>query len=962
MKVLLSELLVLLLFLPGIPVLLFVRHGKFRQGASILETIVAGSVLWNYLFIMPSALMGGFLSLATVSFWPLVFLGSAFTLGGVWTMVRGLNRRTAKGLRLLHWELLFPIAVFSLLLFLLSEFHPLFIERDAVSFYLPAGRSVATTGRLFSIYWNSYFPVSESILLSLVYSWAFIVQGDVPRLLPVVYAMLIGISVFAVSRRMGSSIHVAAVSCLAFLSIPSVVNYLAVDSLITDLPFIFYMTAAILFLIVYGQTRSPQALFFASSSVALSTLAKPLGFILVPLIGAVIILRSRKLRSWILYPAYAILCMSTFLFFITWNIISYPTSSASYFARTLEPLLPVVVLGGMISVFAYWFRPCISGMISKWEIVATLPILLLAIFLLQQFLAYGFLFTWGPALTQGNNLLNSLQNSNSPAVATGQTGFAPFFAWYPIFISIALGGSVALPLIIGLVQTARKKSWAGLVVLSWFLLLMMTWTLFFQNSFSGSSEYRRLLMFSPLVAIFVGQGVHYVSRKLSIDEKHAWYGFVIFCCFLWIYTWAYYNWTYYIRVDIADNIVSLKNIGAIIDVYSAGLYLSAFVLIFAGIAAFERVKLPQNFRFRISTLSRGTLLVYLILFSFTALNLSVIAPFIVHIDPATGETQHYDSIYQDLGLGISQVIKYYVASIKDSYSTLGFRIYYLSWYANRSIVDLWQNPSYSTISQILESDNASYIIDQYYASNIRYFLVPKTPGSPEYALFRQAQEQFGAIKLIQNNARFALVQNFDSLKLYKLLSPDEYQQHRARLRSLFYLENRPLVLSDENQAASYFANYPQVVRFSNDNTTEIIGNDSLRIDISSYPSIPIGSGQPVIRHRFQTPLNLLSFGFVAFYWQGENTGKTISIRLVSNYPDDQFSYEFTDDWNGWARVIIPLSSFGIIAGQPDMSQISGMAIVLESFSMATGLTFHLDRLIVDSGIPDPYIIRLDQFS
>jgi len=213
---------------------------------------------------------------------------------------------------------------------------------------------------------------------------------------------------------------------------------------------------------------------------------------------------------------------------------------------------------------------------------------------------------------------------------------------------------------------------------------------------------------------------------------------------------------------------------------------------------------------------------------------------------------------------------------------------------------------------------------------------------------------FPLVFLVENDDHFQLMKEFNSYKLYKLLFREEYQDYLSRLEELFWYNNSPLSISDDNQSALYFSNLPQIVDLSNDGNVSISGNDSLKIRLSQYS----GERDLVVRHQFPEVVNVSGFDFVGFYWYGQSSGKAIDIRLISNYPTDQYSFTFRDSWNGWSKVIIPLTLFKVGVGNPQLDKISDFCVVVQKTTIESEIVLYLDGVTFDKGLTEYYNIPL----
>ena len=136
----------------------------------------------------------------------------------------------------------------------------------------------------------------------------------------------------------------------------------------------------------------------------------------------------------------------------------------------------------------------------------------------------------------------------------------------------------------------------------------------------------------------------------------------------------------------------------------------------------------------------------------------------------------------------------------------------------------------------------------------------------------------------------------------------------------------------------------------------MLGTDSLKVVISQYSEVRY----PVIRYQFPEAIDLSGFDYIAFYWHSGKSGKEIAIRMISNYPTDQYSFAFKETFTGWVRLIIPINWFRVEVGTPNWHSIKYFAITVQQAGMDHAVSFNVDRITADKGITDYYLISLEK--
>ncbi|MFX1475624.1 MAG: hypothetical protein ACFFCO_09165, partial [Promethearchaeota archaeon] len=200
--------------------------------------------------------------------------------------------------------------------------------------------------------------------------------------------------------------------------------------------------------------------------------------------------------------------------------------------------------------------------------------------------------------------------------------------------------------------------------------------------------------------------------------------------------------------------------------------------------------------------------------------------------------------------------------------------------------------------------------------------------------------------------------------LRNLINPQEELTNTTGVQTLpFILEaealNNSLVLADENSAASWdTAGFLQgsigLPQLTDDSVQKISGNNSLKIDV------PSGSyAQWQISWNFPVVTNLEHYDFLSFYWQGHGDGNKYVVSAVAD--TCPFWYEFTDDWEGWRKVILPMhitnGTYSLYGTTFDFVQNKGASwnntaridIRLSGKNLNVGGTFRIDRFSFERG-------------
>jgi hypothetical protein len=130
-------------------------------------------------------------------------------------------------------------------------------------------------------------------------------------------------------------------------------------------------------------------------------------------------------------------------------------------------------------------------------------------------------------------------------------------------------------------------------------------------------------------------------------------------------------------------------------------------------------------------------------------------------------------------------------------------------------------------------------------------------------------------------------------------------------------------------------------------STEIkkIGNISLKVTTG-----PGDYNYIAFRHIWNTPISFGQAKYLAFYIFGYDTGRKFNITFRSVTPDDYFSYEITDNFEGWNYLVIPLEYF-TAGGSPAWSVISELVFQFFEGKWAAGEPIYIDYIGTFEKIP-----------
>jgi len=167
----------------------------------------------------------------------------------------------------------------------------------------------------------------------------------------------------------------------------------------------------------------------------------------------------------------------------------------------------------------------------------------------------------------------------------------------------------------------------------------------------------------------------------------------------------------------------------------------------------------------------------------------------------------------------------------------------------------------------------------------------------------------------------------------------------------FYLDNNneehsPNVLYDDDETFwTVFGWGSGNISASGGEETSIVkkGTSSMRISASSG-----GTYQNMtLNHSWSDYQDFSGYDFLCLYIYGHNSGKPISLYLLTPDWSNYAYWAFVDNWSGWKRIVLPLRKPTGSAGSYSLNQVLHMQIIF--FYVEAGESWYVDRVLVDAG-------------
>jgi len=940
-----------MLLAPG-AFLLRLMMRRLHVQLGILELLVYGFVIWNYVFVAVAYVIGVTTAFIRTFFLAFLLISLVITVLGIHSVTKARKSVQLK----LGWSkamllaLTFTVVV---ILILLVFMHSTYSEYDAIFMYLPLSKSIVRSGGLhFNLFMQDGLSTAISPVMPLIFAYVWYFSSSsaefevVVRILPMMFFVLIALLVFLYSTRLSQSTESALVSMVSFLCIPIVSAIAANYSLYLDLPFVFYLYAGVYS--VFRLADNPNSRFWwlmFGSCLSLMTLSKDLGFLVIPSIVAIVfppIFHSFLAKSGKTNRSLEIFLLSglfvasyNLLFFI--NIVSQPASLwINIVIRQLPVFATMVAFAMLLGVKRFDAQVISRRMILVWML---LPLSLVVIFVarnLVEFDAISFSFPFLFNADSRKALSIITQISNNPSTLSATTLWS-LFRWYVILIDPLLGAIFTIPIVVGLISVLKNylqdKCKLGFFVLALLLTLLVCWSWVFETSFTGS-ELRRLLYFAPLLAVFVGEGVRLTVSALKLDFTLM--RFSLFCSLSMAYFWF---------ALLKINVTSIAGLQS--SLYSMSIATFEILATFALFYVVSFFPIPNGLDISDIYLNKW--------FSMTvktSLLLLIVSPIIFGVVPAalTGvyRTDNIRYIFPHWENDLAEVINYLNQRTTDNYTILGCYSMPISYFTDHPNIDVTSINGVMNLLrlQTMNDTNETSMISELIVKNIRYILVPKQ-GHSYFGYFNKLSGLFPILNvtLLSRSPSFLKIKDFSLFSLYYIVAPERVQQTYKYLTlfedgwrllnnysALMKLNTTVLiyasayhfeVITDDFQTSFWKAtkaNPTDEIFLSDDAEIKVNGRNSLKICVN-------GSGNISIWHNYKGIQDWSAFKTLTFYLFGANTSRDILITFHTKGWQDYYFTSIKDNFIGWKKISLPLDSFQA-SGKPSWSNITYIEILL----------------------------------
>jgi hypothetical protein len=774
----------LLFFLPGILSLHIYLKSKNRT-LPFFDLVLAGAILWNFFFLVPSLLLGLFTSFVQGFF--SVFM--VLSVGVVLLYLLFMGRNLVQGK--VSLKEVFPkfgafqgFQIFYLILIggfvvLLTMFTSIIQNVDAVIYYLPMAKAILQTGRIgYSPLYLSEVAMTYPPALPLMYSFIMHATGDIfLRFIPVIFFLLTNMVIFQLASRL-SDRKVGFIAVVAYSSMLATQMLIVLEGLSLDLGYVFYTTMAVYSLLRGFDEGGRFWYLIAGMSCGLAAVTKETGLLTLLLVLSLLLFHSRfKLRR-------GIFLITSTLFFTgmqAFEIVASRSSSLTIIsAPHLQRFFLVAVLSALLWYLSKRHHLDDSRAVTRSQLIPFLALSVIpCLFYLRNVLSLG-------VLTPGfaPSLASAIAEADVPQVWSvlkppdlSSPLALPFIFhldWHFILLTSPVGLIFLIPGVAGLLVVTRRFVRGGErdvpVFLMWFVSLLVMWSFLssilawhtYGFSFWPSFQYRRLYYFAPILSILVGWGFTSLSTRIGL-EKHVRLHFLTYNALALACIWLF-------RQSLESFILRWIFEATVMDVI---LFSSLFVLVLF-VPVFVK-KLGTSWKRHSSKHGPKKLLPLL---PAVVLLANLLLPiYLISVGTSWIGREGWDpAFYNQLessppGLGREpwlEVIDYYHQNIREDYVTVMFNSYVFAYFTNKPTIDPYRSFSYEPLLPLLKIEDEETLIQKLLEMRVRYFLLPK-PTAPElYSTFETFAERYLLFRMVTQNPAFTEVEEFTFYRLYLL--------------------------------------------------------------------------------------------------------------------------------------------------------------------------------------------------
>ena len=741
-------------FLPG-PFLLdyLAKLGKLR--VSKTETVLLGSVVWNFGWVSAAYIVAILTSSIGLFYWLSLGLGAAVILLDLYETARRRPRLRLPPIDFDHTLAFALIAVLGFLITVGIMAHSIYNEYDAIFYYLPLAKSIMLTGGLhFDPLHATGLTTTMTPALPLMYGSVLFFSGSLSefgiavRIIPLLCVTFTSLGVYALSSEIFEDSKLALVSTICFLSLPVLMSISLNYALYLDLGFAFVTTVSMYLVVRVLRYQGSDSFRWLAlgASFGLLMLTKETAYFIVPsLFVLVIVPRLRGLGRNLAALLAALVFTATFTLFFVIDVLLF---SDLGIVATQTTVFATIVLAYLI--FRRMELNKLNAPGDRQILLMILPSATAVLFILRNLLEYKVVSSeliWFNAAA--NRAANLIAQASDPSFI-----MPSFQNLLQLLFSYNAGFVLLLPLVLGILSLLiayKVQPEKRLVFFLFWLMLIELWAWVFDFSYVGNTL-RWVYYFAPILALLAAAGVGFVARAWRRQDSMV-IRLVFFESLVLLYLW-----TGPLKISTGGIVlVSTRFVNGVPPTLQSLSILSVFFLI-----AFIPIRLKNPDRSRDSRrigriIVIGALLLLLVFPVYSFASGAFASP---------TDAPPYSSWQNNL----YQVINYTNHNLPDNYTIVVFGAKPIAYFTNHPVIDL--TIYYGVVPMLgLIGMNDSRATNTLLNDGVHYLLIP-SPGSSTYSYYLSLSRDFTFLspQSLATNSRVILVSNFTDYQLYQIVA------------------------------------------------------------------------------------------------------------------------------------------------------------------------------------------------
>jgi hypothetical protein len=334
------------------------------------------------------------------------------------------------------------------------------------------------------------------------------------------------------------------------------------------------------------------------------------------------------------------------------------------------------------------------------------------------------------------------------------------------FLSTMLCAPNIIPLLLGLLTVFQGRNDKYKIVMFWLFFSLLLFSFIHLNQLERGFV-RYLMPLTVSSALLIGIGVH---SLIVFSRTHISYGSIIYLiinsislCYVWFIkgngSWWWLN-----------NLQDITNQSSLASLIDLGFYTSLWIpFLLYSIVKNKWKKNVSNSNIHFNDKWRKIIMIPVILSLLLPFHTIYIA--IGYIDNSSWDPLYYnqpESILEYAGNWYIEIIEYYQHNLnQNSYATLGMGVSPLTFFLNRTFIDLASDRNKIYFLDLLQQQDFDTLIRYLEKRNISYFLIPREDSGFMIKEFKATTKNSTLFNLITQSEPFTVQQlgNYSFIKI-----------------------------------------------------------------------------------------------------------------------------------------------------------------------------------------------------